>query len=248
MVEDGTYMEDIKEAAASALKPYEQEILLDQDDLRASLQVLERAAMDMEARLDQTYASILAKYKNLDATVEGLKELSTLARQLNSDFATETEGITRELQEKIESFEGFAAQEEELARLQNRIAIAQEKVNQLAERVEKVRHKAEAWSRVEAAWEEKTRRRIKLFWGLSAAFLLVLVAILGYQYTPRRTLSGVEKGFNVYKGSDIPGQELDLLNESLGISRHRDEVLEKLRKGGHEQAEDDPRLRVFDEL
>ena len=192
----------------------------------------------MEARLDQTYASILAKYKNLDATVEGLKELSALARQLNSDFATETEGITKELQEKIESFEGFAAQEEELRRLQNRIATAQEKVNQLAERVEKVRHKAEAWS----------RRRIKLFWGLSAAFLLVLVAILGYQYTPRRTLSGVEKGFNVYKGSDIPGQELDLLNESLGISRHRDEVLEKLRKGGNEQAEDDPRLRVFDEL
>lgn len=202
----------------------------------------------MDASLDQTYRSILDKYKNLDATVEGLKELSGLARQLNKDFTTETEGITKEVQQKIDDFKGFTSQEAELAALQKRIAAGQVKVNKLAERVEKVRHKAEAWSRVEAAWEEKTRRRIKLFWGLSAVIVLVLVAVLGYQYTPRRQLSSVETGFNVYQGGDIPGQEVDLLNESLGISRHRDEVLDMLRKGTDDGSEVDPRLKVFDEL
>ena len=119
------------------------------------------------------------------------------------------------------------------------------KVEKLSERVDVVRQRTTTWSRVEASWEEKTRRRIKLFWALSAVVLVLVVGGMIWQYTPARQ-GGVEE-IKVPIGKEgvkeVVGQ---LVNESLERRGEEKRVLDELRKG--RELKEDERLKIFDEL
>jgi hypothetical protein len=173
-----------------------------------------------------------------------------MARQLNDDFNNESESIIKDIQEQLEGFEGFDAQQKKIEVMQSRIQTGREKVNKLADRVEVMRKKAEGWAKVEEQWQEKTRKRIKLFWALSAISLVVLLALLIFQYTPTRAQgSGVAKGLNVPSvAASISGLERNLLNETLILKRQASNILNESRKVPDAPLEDDPRLRAFDEL
>lgn len=175
-----------------------------------------------------------------------------IARQLNEDFDNDSQAVTKEIQEQIRAFEGFQAPQIRIEALQARIHTGREKVNKLGARVEVIRKRAEGWAKVEEQWQEKTRKRIKLFWGLSALALVVLVGLLISQYTPARSQgSGIVGGLSA-RAHDITTNILDLekglINESLAITSQIPKVLGGLRKTPDDSVEDDPRLKVFDEL
>jgi BMFP domain-containing protein YqiC len=193
---------------------------------------------------------VLEKLSALQASIASLKELSLIARQLNEDFDNDSQAVTKEIQEQIRAFEEFQAPQIRIEALQARIYTGREKVNKLGARVEVIRKRAEGWAKVEEQWQEKTRKRIKLFWGLSALALVVLVGLLISQYTPARSQgSGIVDGLSA-RAHDITTSILDLekglINESLAITSPK--VLGGLRKTPDDSLEDDPRLKIFDEL
>ncbi|OBT66417.1 hypothetical protein VE03_04857 [Pseudogymnoascus sp. 23342-1-I1] len=221
-------------------------------DPRKSLHDLRILSNTTTSRLDNTYYSVLEKLSVLQASIASLKELSLIARQLNEDFDEDSQAVAKEIQEQIKAFGDFQAPQTKIEALQARIQTGREKVNKLGARVEVIRKRAEGWAKVEDQWQEKTRKRIKLFWALSAITLVVLVGLLIVQYTPARTPVpglGLIDGLN---GHGIKTGVLDLerglVNESLTIETQVSKALGGLRKAPDNSLEDDPRLKVFDEL
>lgn len=176
--------------------------------------------------------------------MSSLQELVSEARKLNADFIQKSQSVTKEVEDQIDTLEDYASQAERLAHYQSRLSEAREKALALTDRADGIRSRAEAWSKGEAQWEEKTRRRIKLFWGLSAAVLLVLMGLLIFQYTPTRQVAGPGgKNFSVPEVVAAVGG----MNESRVKGKEEQRVLEELR-GKDGPLEEDPRLRIFDEL
>ncbi|KFY12699.1 hypothetical protein V492_03717 [Pseudogymnoascus sp. VKM F-4246] len=219
-------------------------------DPRKSLHDLRILSNTTTSRLDNTYYSVLEKLSVLQASIASLKELSLIARQLNEDFDDDTQAVAKEIQEQIKAFGDFQEPQTKIEALQARIQTGREKVNKLGARVEVIRKRAEGWAKVEDQWQEKTRKRIKLFWGLSATAVIVLVGLLIFQYTPARSPGpGIMDGLNTHGiKSGILDLERGLVNESLTIETQVAEPLEGLRKKPDNSLDDDPRLRVFDEL
>lgn len=218
-------------------------------DPRKSLHDLRILSNTTTSRLDNTYYSVLEKLSVLQASIASLKELSLIARQLNEDFDDDSQAVVSEIEEQIKAFGDFKEPQTKIEALQARIQTGREKVNRLGARVEVIRKRAEGWAKVEDQWQEKTRKRIKLFWGLSATTVVVLVGLLIFQYTPARIPApGIMDGLNAQSlKTGVLDLERGLANESLTIETQVSNVLEELRKTP-DSLEDDPRLKVFDEL
>lgn len=139
----------------------------------------------------------------------------------------------------------YALQQKRIEELQKRIAAGKQKVDKLSERVDIVRQRTTMWSTVEASWEEKTRKRIKLFWALSAVVLVLVVGGMIWQYTPTRQ-GGVGE-IKVPVGREGVREVVGaIVNESIERKGAEKRVLDELRK--ERVVEVDPRLRAFDEL
>ncbi|KFY21797.1 hypothetical protein V493_07103 [Pseudogymnoascus sp. VKM F-4281 (FW-2241)] len=220
------------------------------EDPRKALHDLRILSNTTTSRLDNTYYSVLEKLSVLQASIASLKELSLIARQLNEDFDEDSQAVAREIQEQINAFGDFQAPQTKIEALQARIKSGREKVNRLGARVEVIRKRAEGWAKVEDQWQEKTRKRIKLFWALSAITLVALVGLLIFQYTPARSPGpSIMDGLNVHDiKTGLLEIEKGLVNESLKIETQISKVLDGLRKTPDDSLEDDPRLKVFDEL
>lgn len=112
-----------------------------------------------------------------------------------------------------------------------------------------VQQKIDRWEKVESEWRMRTRKRLKALWVIMSVAVFVLLGLLVFQYTPARTQGpGVLRGLNISNFSEaLPELEERLGNETLNLKRSAENVLERLTKT-QEKVEEDPRLRVFDEL
>ena len=204
---------------------------------------------NMTRRLDNTYYSILEKLSMLQSTISSLKELANMTRTLKTDFKAESDEVVSDVTAQLDTFSGFSEQERRIRALQERIKKGREKIKVLASRVDVVKERVEGWERAEGAWQDKTRRRLRIMWILMSVVVAVLLALVVFQYTPARTHGlGVSKGWNDSElEGRIPGWE-KIRNESWALKREVGERLEELRNREKEPLEEDPRLRVFDEL
>lgn len=199
-------------------------------------------------RLDNTYYSVLEKLSALQSTVSSMKELAGMMREVHSDFLEESEDIVEEVEVALEGFEGFQEQQSRIEALATQVKAGRAKVEALGTRVEAVRRKVDGWEKVEVEWQESTRKRLKMLWIVIAVCGVIFSALMVFQYTPARTQGpGVIKGWdpNLIGG---PVEDVEKLkNETFSLRRSTVEAFEKL-KDVQETLEDEPRLRVFDEL
>jgi hypothetical protein len=202
-------------------------------------------------RLDNTYYSVLEKLSILQSTISSLKELANMTRALKTDFKAESKAVVSDVTAQLDTFSGFSEQEKRIGELQERIKKGREKIKVLAGRVDVVKERVEGWERAEGAWQDKTRRRLRIMWILMTIVAAMLLALVVFQYTPARTHGpGVIKGWDASElASRIPDWE-KIRNESGTLKREVGERLEGLRNRENEgePLEEDPRLRVFDEL
>lgn len=201
-------------------------------------------------RLDNTYYSVLEKLSTLQSSISSLKELSNIARDLNADFKTESEEVIREISDHLESFHDFAEQEQRIYALQERVHKGRDKVKVLGDRVDVVRERVEGWQRAELVWQDKTRKRLRILWIMMSVVAAVVFGLVVFRYTPARSHGpSVMRGFNASELLEkIPDFE-DLKNETLSLRRSAEGSLKKLKNNKEKEVlEEDPRLRVFDEL
>lgn len=82
-----------------------------------------------------------------------------------------------EAQAQLDAFGDFSAQQARVEALQSRVHGGRERIAALGDRVDAVRRRVERWERADREWQERTRRRLKIVWGVVMA-LGCLLAVL----------------------------------------------------------------------
>lgn len=204
--------------------------------------------------LDDTYSSVLEKMGTLQSTIIGLKALALQSRETSESFGKETEEVKDEVDKQIHDFNNFQEHEERIRVLRTRVDVSQDKISSLGRRVDVVRDMVEGWERADKKWQERTRRRLMVIWGITSAVIFVLVLLYyGAQYggSGSLPLDGLPAG-------DISGVEaLGGMNGSLNASSSGtgvidvgagDEAFPDIGKPEPKAGNADERLRLFDEL
>jgi len=175
-----------------------------------------------------------------------MKELAALTREIHKDFQSEAAEIVNDISTQLDGFEDFEEQEKTIQSLQERVDAGRAKVKLLARRVDFVRGRVEGWEKAEEEWQEKTRKRLKIFWIFVSIIGAIVLLLAVFQYTPANTTVTTPSPTGNTTGllGVAPGLEM-LQNQSS--PKNTENVFERLKQEDVRLPED-PRLRVFDEL
>lgn len=217
------------------------------NELRNALLGLNTLSNNTTRRLDNSYYSVLEKLSVLQSTITGLKELAGMTKGLNQEFKDDSGDLVRDVTAQLEGFEGFAEQEKRITDLQRRVKAGRERTKLLGERVDVVKNRVDGWEKAEGEWQERTRKNFRILWIMISLVTTIVLAVVVLQYMPPMTTPEPPKGLNT---TGLLGKIPDFeafKNESQHSRRQVEERLE----GGSKciaQPEENPRLRVFDEL
>lgn len=135
-------------------------------------------------RLDETYYSVLEKLSVLQSTVVALKELAGVSQEMTNGFKKDAQELVSDTESQLGTFGQFNNQEQRIESLQDRVRQGRQKMQTLSERVDAVRERIEGWERADRAWQERTRKRLKIIWIItSVVFLLLILLFIGVQYS-----------------------------------------------------------------
>lgn len=127
--------------------------------------------------LDETYYNVLEKLTTLQNTIVALKELAHESTTANDNFVAEAHGVLAEAQSQLDDFGDFDEQRSRVQALQTRVHGGRERIAALSARVDVVRQRVEKWERADREWQETTRRRLKIMWGVLLGMGVVLLAV-----------------------------------------------------------------------
>ncbi|SPN97094.1 uncharacterized protein DNG_00610 [Cephalotrichum gorgonifer] len=222
---------------------------------------------DTTRLLDDTYSSVLEKMGVLQSTILGLKELALQSQEVAETFEREVTEIRDETNAQISDFDNFQMQEERIGVLRRRVDVSRDKISSLGARVDVVRDMVEGWERADREWQERTRRRLMVVWGVTSAIISVLALLyLGAQY--QGTGTGTESVTGIEPPDRIPGGDMGTLEEGILGTGGADlnsswagvagmdveagvgegQTFPNIGKTGGEGRGKDDRLRMFDEL
>lgn len=209
---------------------------------------LNTLSVNATRQLDNTYYSVLEKLSTLHNTISSLKELANMTRKLNEDFKVDSAEVVKDVTIELDRFEGFGDQERKIEALAARVKTGRERIKTLGSRVNIVRERVSCWEQAEMEWKEKTRKRLRIMWTGMFIFAFIMMGLAIFQYSPAKTHGpSPSKGLNA---SGLLGKIPDLetlKNETWSLKRETEHALEGLRNT-QDTLEEDPRLRVFDEL
>jgi len=172
-----------------------------------------------------------------------------MTRKLNDDFKVETEEVVADITTQLNQFENFDEQQKRIEDLASRVQAGRQRIKTLGSRVDLVQNRVTGWELSEKEWKDKTRKRLRIMWTVMFVFLFIFVGMMIFQYSPAKT-----QGPSPFKGLNTSGllgkvPDINLLeNETWTLKRKTEDRLEKLRNAGQGRLEEDPRLRIFDEL
>lgn len=194
---------------------------------------------------------MLEKLGSLQNTIVSLKELAVMTRQLNEEFEIEAGKVAKEVGTSLDGFGSFEAQQKHIEELAGRVKAGKEEVKSLGGRVDRVRGRVDGWERAEGEWQDRTRKRLRVMWIVMSVIAALMVGLSVFHYTPART-----PGLDILSGLNISGvvgsvPEFEKLRS--GAWSLRKNALDMMGNMSsceldEEVLEEDPRLRLFDEL
>lgn len=216
-------------------------------ELRNALLELNSLSNGTTRRLDNTYYSVLEKLSVLQNTITSMKELASMTRRLNAEFGMEAEDVVSDVKEQLEIYEGFGDQEKRIQELSARVKEGRERISMLGGRVEVIKERVEGWEEAEREWKDKTRKRLKIMWILMGVIGGIFVLLWIWQASMAK--GSVQEGTKALNASGLLGKMPNMeaiKNETREMQRQVNQAWEGLKD--NEKVEEDPRLRVFDEL
>ncbi|PSR97492.1 hypothetical protein BD289DRAFT_425625 [Coniella lustricola] len=223
--------------------------------LRNSLVTLTTFSSTTNRRLDEAYYTVLQKLTALQNTILALKELAGASAATSDGFSADAQSVLTEAQSQLDALGDFSEQQDRVQALQDRVHGGRERIAALSERVDVVRRRVEKWERADREWQERTRRKLKIVWGVVLGLgLLFLVLYLGARFyapeidgtidglTDSAVASKMELGQKRADASPSQVQRRDRENDSVPVvdfHHHRDREVDV--------AMDDA-LRALDEL
>ncbi|UNI14528.1 hypothetical protein JDV02_001146 [Purpureocillium takamizusanense] len=197
----------------------------------------------MTKRLDDTYYAVLEKMSTLQTTVTALKDLAESSREICDGFDKDSRELADDIVGQLVAVGQFDEQQTRIVGLQNRISDGRARVQTLTSRVDAVRERIESWERADKAWQERTRKRLKIIWSVTSIVGILIIALaLGVHYSSVR-LNSADQG--ELRDTAAP--------EWLSESNYTRQSSESGGSGGRAlfwktPLHDGERLRAFDEL
>lgn len=149
-----------------------------QRGLKQSLEHLHTFSMSTTKRLDETHYSLLEKTSALRNTIAAMKDLAEMSRDIHSDFESSAQGLKDDVLKQLDAVGQFEQQEAKVEALQDRIRSGRARMQSLSGRVDAVRERIEGWASADKAWQDKTRKRLKVIWLVIVAGILLTVAMM----------------------------------------------------------------------
>ena len=222
--------------------------------LQRSLAELETFANSTTKQLDDSYYSVLAKLTSLQNTIAALRELAEASHQLNNSFTADADELVTDINSQLDAFGQFEDQQQRIESLQSRIHAGRDLIRSLSERVDAVSERIESWERADKEWQERTRRRLMVIWGITSAVIFVLALLYyGAQYRASGSLplDRLQTG-DISRGEGLSGMNGSLNASSSGMPvadvEAGDEPFPDIGKPEPKGGDADERLRLFDEL
>ena len=124
-----------------------------------------------------------------------------------------------------------------------------DQIKTLGARVDVVKERVDGWEKAEGEWQEKTRKRLRIMWVMMAVVAVVMVGLMGFQYSPARSQVDMLKGVDTSGLAEVLPDLERIGNKTRGWPKSTMDAFEKMLKKEEEgKLEEDPRLRLFDEL
>ncbi|ODA82946.1 hypothetical protein RJ55_01455 [Drechmeria coniospora] len=226
------------------------ELELERDKAAARSRALSRSiarlntfSTDMTKRLDDTYYAVLEKTSTLHSTVMALKDLAQSSRDIYDSFDKDSRHLESDVAGQLVAIGRFEGHERRISDLQSRISNGRAKIEALTSRVDVVRERIERWERADRAWQERTRKKLKIIWSVTSVVTIVVIAlVVGINYArteldePHHRGSDSAMASSWYAISNTSGPSTEVVGES-GRS-----LLWKT------PLDDGEHLRAFDEL
>ncbi|PHH77867.1 hypothetical protein CDD82_3311 [Ophiocordyceps australis] len=212
--------------------------------LMQSLTELNVFSASMTKRLDERYYAVLEKMSMLQNTVAAMKVLAETSRNICDSFDKDTKELHGEIVEQLRAVSCLDPQEARISELLNRIHQDRSRIKALTDRIDIVRERVEGWERADRAWQENTRRRLKIIWSITSVATILVIA-LAVSVNGGRVATHAP-------GSGSLGRPLGgWLNSSFNGSQNGSQAQESGTGDGLSctlRRDDDERLRAFDEL
>ncbi|POR32659.1 Uncharacterized protein TPAR_07162 [Tolypocladium paradoxum] len=240
MDDDGKH--ETKESREARLRLEQEKASIRADGLKQSLVDLNTFSTDMTKRLDDTYYSVLEKMSTLQNIVMAMKDLADTSRELCETFDKASRDLESDITGQLIAVGRFDDQQTRISGLQSRIHEGRAKIQSLTSRVDVVRERIEGWERADRAWQERTRKRLKIIWSATSIVTILIIALA--------------VGVN-YSSTDLDGMDGDPSEAaSLGWLNMSNQSRPSTEDGGETgrallwktPLTDGEQLRVFDEL
>lgn len=145
--------------------------------LKQALADLNTFSTNMTKRLDDTYYSVLEKMSTLQNTVMAMKDLAETSRELCETFDKDSRDLESDITGQLTAVGHFDDQQTRISGLQSRIHEGRAKIQSLTGRVDVVRERIESWERADRAWQERTRKRLKIIWSATSVVTILIIAL-----------------------------------------------------------------------
>lgn len=198
--------------------------------LKRSIVDLTTSTTKTSRRLDDAYRVLYDTLPYLQQTIVNLKELAVASKIMNEGFVAESRSMISEAQAQLDAFGSFDEQQARVQALQDRVHSGKEKIASLSARVDVVRQRVEQWERADREWQERTRRRLKIVWGIVLAVGLVLVVL----YVGARTYAP-EMAMEM---ETVEGATRELQDEAMLVKMKLDGGLDSPATSSSSKAED----------
>ncbi|KAL1303897.1 hypothetical protein AAFC00_000351 [Neodothiora populina] len=142
-----------------------------------ALNALSRDAHTATRKLDDTYYALLERLGTLRSTISSLQELSGQAAEARRDWHREINQANQKVNTKLDSFQGFSAQEKAVEELVLRLEKGKRGAAVLEGRLEDCRGRLEGVQRKEVEGRRIVNKRWRICW-LSLSMLVLLIILL----------------------------------------------------------------------
>lgn len=215
--------------------------------LKSSLVELNEFSTNATRRLDEVYYAVLEKTSALQNTVVALTDLAEASRDIQVGFEKVSRELETDILKQLRAVGRFDAQQRTIESLQSRIHKGRDKIDALTGRVDVVRERIETWERADKAWQERTRKRLKITWTvMSVIFLLIVTLFLTITFTPDSLAHPGAVAMNTARNTTADGESTNRSKFTHQLAK--DDSGSDTKLVWKTAMDDGERLRVFDEL
>ncbi|EED15945.1 conserved hypothetical protein [Talaromyces stipitatus ATCC 10500] len=181
---------EIKTAEDLSLARHERE--KGEEILRSKLASIGTLATDITRRLDYTYYNLLERISTLHLTINTFQELVDSSVALHENFQRDNSNLESDIRKQLADFAKFDPQRQRIDELESRMKAGKAKMEDLGNRLDKVRQEIEGWERREGEWQARVSRRLRVLGGFLGGLVLVIIVAYIVRFTSTSMSSSVE--------------------------------------------------------